>query len=86
MNEGIRMGSTQLAVSAMQELIQRGVISEIHGSLINQEYDGYLKPKTSMASMIGRALMNQSDPVLKKVGQIFADGKSLIEPRPITED
>ena len=53
---GLEIGSTELAVSAMEELISRGDTVNILGILDSAFKEGHVKIETSMSGMIGRSL------------------------------
>ena len=55
------LGSTQLAVSAMEEFLIRGDQEKIHENLIWALTRGCLKPGTSMSSLIARSLIESHD-------------------------
>ena len=74
---GLEIGSTQLAVSAMEELIVREETDLIAEELQSAADAGKLVPGTSMACMIGRSLMEscRNDPLLHKYGKALLRGQ-----------
>lgn len=82
--KGMKMGSTQLAVSAMEELILRGDTDLVFCSL-KEAFDtenGYVKLDSSMGSMIARSLLESdrgSDPILRRFGKGIFLKKNPIE-------
>ena len=76
--EGMKMGSTQLAVSAMEELIVRGDTDYIAKELNFAFERGYIKIGTSMCSMIARSLVEscrEADPILARYGKALFKGE-----------
>lgn len=74
---GLEIGSTQLAVSAMEELIVREDYDIIAAELQSAAKAEKLKYGTSMVSMIGRSLMEscRNDPLLHKYGKALLRGQ-----------
>lgn len=76
--KGIEMGSTQLAISAMEELITRGDTDIITYELDNVCKNGNLKLGTSMSTMIARSLTEscrEADPLLVRYGKAIFKGE-----------
>lgn len=61
MRVGLEQGSTQLAVSAMEELLLRKDQEKVHENLIQAISNGDLKPGTSMSALIARSLLESHD-------------------------
>lgn len=82
--KGMKMGSTQLAVSAMEELILRGDTDLVFYGL-EKAFDtenGYVKLGSSMSSMIARSLIEsnrETDPILRRFGKGIFLKKNPIE-------
>ncbi len=72
---GLEIGSAQLAVSAMEELMVRGDTDIIATKLQSASDKGQLRPGTSITGMIARSLVeNREDPILHKYGKIVLRG------------
>ena len=71
MKAGLEQGSTQLAVSSMEELLLRGDQDIVHETLKNAIDDGTLKLCTSMSAMVARSLMesHDTDPFTRIIGK-----------------
>lgn len=70
MRDGIEQGSTQLAVSAMEELIRRGDTNLVSENLDIGLKNQQLKPGTSIYIMIANALMeDRSNQLLYELGK-----------------
>lgn len=77
-NTGLEMGSTQLAISAMEELIIRGDTDYIAQGLDSAFKNGNLKLGTSMCSMVARSLVEgcrEADPFLARYGKALFKGE-----------
>ncbi len=74
---GLKFGSTQLAVSAMEELMIREDTDIIAAVLQSAADTGKLVPGTPMAGMIGRSLKEscRHDPLLQKYGIALLKGE-----------
>ena len=73
---GLEIGSTQLAVSAMEELMIRGDTDTIVTILQSASEKGQLKIGTSITSMIARSLMEyRENPTLCKYGKALSKAK-----------
>jgi hypothetical protein len=82
--EGLRMGSTQLAISAMEELIVRGDTDYVCDGLTFGFTNGFIKLGTSMCSMIARSLVEscrEVDPFLTRYGKALFKGEGGNGPR-----
>jgi len=81
MRDGMEQGSTQLAVSAMEELSKRGDTDIIVKNLFEAAKNGVLVPGTSMASMISRSLIEdrETDPLLRRAGKWLLQGNPLTD-------
>lgn len=76
---GLKIGSTQLAISAMEELIIRGDTDIIQRGLDSAFKEGYIKIETSMSSMIARSLSEscrETDPFLQRFGKFLFRAKT----------
>ena len=76
---GLEIGSTQLAISAMEELIVRGDTDIIRHGLESAFKEGYVKTGTSMCTMIARSLSEscrEVDPFLQRFGKFLFKAKS----------
>ena len=76
---GLRIGSTQLAISAMEELIIRGDTDIIQRRLDSAFKEGQVKPGTSMHTMIARSLSEscrEADPFLQRFGRFLFKAKT----------
>ena len=76
--KGMEIGSTQLAISAMEELIIRGDTDIITHEISNACENGYLKLGTSMSAMIARSLIEscrEADPILVRYGKAIFRGE-----------
>lgn len=72
---GLEIGSSQLAVSAMEELMIRGDTDIIAAKLQSASDKGQLKLGTSITGMIARSLMEcREDPILHRYGKIVQRG------------
>lgn len=75
---GLKIGSTQLAISAMEELIVRGDTDIIQRGLDSAFKKGYVKIGTSMSTMIARSLSEscrEVDPFLQRFGKFLFKAK-----------
>lgn len=61
MRNGLEQNSTQLAVSAMEELLLRGDEKTVHENLAWAIEEGFLKLNTPMSSMISRSFLESHD-------------------------
>lgn len=71
---GLKIGSTQLAISAMEELIIRGDTDIIWRGLDSAFKEGHVKTRTSMSTMIARSLSEscrEVDPFLQRFGKFL---------------
>lgn len=76
---GLKIGSTQLAISAMEELIVRGDTDLIRRRLNSAFKEGHVKIGTSMSTMIARSLSEscrEADPVLQRFGKFLFKAKT----------
>ena len=76
---GLKIGSTQLAVSAMEELIIRGDTDIIQCGLDSAFKEGYVKIGTSMSTMIALSLSEscrEADPFLQRFGKFLFKAKT----------
>lgn len=76
---GLRIGSTQLAISAMEELIVRGDTDIIQRGLDSAFKEGHVKLGTSMSTMIARSLSEscrEADPFLQRFGKFLFRAKT----------
>ena len=76
---GLKIGSTQLAVSAMEELIIRGDTDIIQRGLDSAFKEGHVKIGTSMSTMIARSLSEncrEADPLLQRFGKFLFKAKT----------
>lgn len=74
--DGLEIGSSQLAVSAMEELMVREEISTISTVLQSASEQDLLRPGTSIVSMIARSLMEyRKDSILCKYGKALSEGE-----------
>ncbi|MBR3180402.1 hypothetical protein IKF57_02650 [Candidatus Saccharibacteria bacterium] len=76
---GLKIGSTQLAVSAMEELIIRGDTDIIRRGLDSAFKEGHVKIGTSMSTMIARSLSEscrEADPFLQRFGKFLFKAKT----------
>lgn len=73
---GLEIGSTQLAVSAMEELITRGDTDIVANMLQSASDKGQLQLGTSITGMIARSLAEyRGDPILYKYGKALFRGE-----------
>lgn len=73
---GLEVGSTQLAVSAMEELMIRGDTDIIATKLQSAADKGQFKLGTSIAGMIARSLIDfREDAILHKYGKAVLNGE-----------
>lgn len=76
---GLKIGSTQLAISAMEELIVRGDTDIIQHELDFAFKEGYVKIGTPMSALIARSLMEscrEADPFLQRFGKFLFRAKT----------
>ena len=76
---GLKIGSTQLAISAMEELIVRGDTDIIRRGLDSAFKEGHVKIGTSMSTMIARSLSEscrEADPSLQRFGKFLFKAKT----------
>ena len=76
---GLKIGSTQLAISAMEELIVRGDTDIIQRGLDSAFKEGHVKIGTSMSTMIARSLSEscrEADPLLQRFGKFLFKAKT----------
>ena len=77
--KGMEIGSTQLAISAMEELIVRGDTDMIKEKLFNASEAGHIKLGTSISAMIARSLCEscrEADPLLQRFGKFLFKAKT----------
>ena len=73
---GLEVGSTQLAVSAMEELMVRGDTDIIASKLQSASDKGLLQLRTSITGMIARSLAEyREDPILCRYGKALLKGE-----------
>ena len=76
---GLKIGSPQLAISAMEELVVRGDTDIIRRELDSAFKEGHVKIKTSMSTMIARSLSEscrEADPFLQRFGKFLFKAKT----------
>ncbi len=76
---GLKIGSTQLAISAMEELIVRGYTDIIRSGLDSAFKEGHIKIETPMSTMIARSLSEscrEADPLLQRFGKFLFKAKT----------
>lgn len=73
---GLEIGSTQLAISAMEELMTRGDTDIVANMLQSASDKGQLQLGTSITGMIARSLAEyRGDPILYKYGKALFRGE-----------
>ncbi len=75
---GLKIGSTQLAISAMEELIVRDYTNIILRELDSAFKEGHVKIGTSMSTMIARSLLEscRETPYLQRFGKFLFKAKT----------